>query len=52
MRLDEFEARFGFRPADALEKKHFAGSRPSQLIRDALEAGITGDTDLSNVIME
>lgn len=38
----EFEQCFGFRPVDALEKKHFAitGHRPSQLVREAIEAGV------------
>lgn len=54
MPLAEFEQRFGFRPIDALEKKHFAvtGKRPDQFMRDALEAGVAGETRLDNVIME
>lgn len=54
MPLAEFEQRFGFRPIDALEKKHFAvtGERPSQFIRDALETGIAGQIRLDDVVME
>lgn len=54
MPLSEFEHRFGFRPVDALEKKFFAsnGKRPSQTVREALEAGVIGDLGLEAVNME
>jgi hypothetical protein len=54
MPLAEFEGRFGFRPVDALEKKHFAvtGNRPDQFIRDAIAAGVIGETNLDGVVMD
>lgn len=54
MPLSEFEQRFGFRPIDALEKKHFAvtGKRPHSFMRAALEAGVAGERRLDNVVME
>lgn len=54
MPLAEFERRFGFRPVDALEKKHFAvtGNRPNQLVRDAIEAGVIGASSTEGVVME
>lgn len=54
MPLVEFEYRFGFRPIDALEKKHFAvtGNRPDQFMRVALKAGVVGEYSLDNVVME
>jgi hypothetical protein len=54
MPLVEFERRFDFRPADALEKQWFAatGSRLTTFHREALQAGILGPVDLSDVVME
>lgn len=54
MPIAEFEQRFGFRPVDALEKKHFAvcAKRPSQFERDAIEAGVLGDLSLNGVVMD
>jgi hypothetical protein len=39
---------------DALEKKHFAvtGNRPDQFIRDAIAAGVIGETNLDGVVMD
>jgi hypothetical protein len=53
MPLIEFVRRFGFRPVDAQEKKWFAvtGNRIDDISRGAIEAGIIGDDDLSNVVM-
>lgn len=53
MPLSEFEARFGFRPIDALEKKHFAitGKRITPFIREAIAAGVLGETRLDDVVM-
>jgi hypothetical protein len=54
MPLKEFEARFGFRPRDAIEKHYFASNakRPSPIVREALAAGVLGDIDYSHVVME
>ena len=54
MPLDEFEERFGFRPSDALEKHYFAvnAKRLEPFIREALEAGVLGDIQLSHVVMD
>lgn len=54
MPLAEFEQRFGFRPVDALEKKHFAvtGNRPNRFVRDALEAGVLFKLNTDGVVME
>ena len=54
MPLAEFEERFGFRPVDALEKKHFAvtGNRPNEFVRDALQAGVMGELTTEGVVME
>ena len=53
MPLREFEQRFGFRPADALEKRWFAitGKRLDETSRLAIECGITPRGDLSQVVM-
>lgn len=54
MPLAEFERRFGFRPTDALEKQYFAATaeRLPAFQRAALEAGVMGAIDLSDVVME
>lgn len=54
MPLAEFEQRFGFRPVDAQEKKHFAatGKRISPFVREAIETGIIGDSPLDDVVMQ
>ena len=54
MGLAEFEARFGFRPTDALDKWAFAmqGIRISADARDAMEAGVIEKPDLSGIVME
>lgn len=53
MPLAEFEKRFGFRPTDALEKQYFAATakRLPAFQRAALEAGVMGAIDLSDVVM-
>jgi hypothetical protein len=55
MPLAEFQERFGFRPADALEKKFFAvtGQRPDAMQRDMIEMGILDPPvpDYGNVVM-
>lgn len=54
MPLAEFESRFGFRPCDALEKKHFAicAKRLTRFERDVIETGILGDLSIDGVVME
>lgn len=54
MPLAEFKERFGFLPDDKEEKKWFAvtAKRLSSINRDAIEAGIVGETDLSSVVFE
>ena len=54
MTLAEFERRFGWRPADALEKAYFAATaeRLGAFERAALEAGVLGDIDITTVVME
>lgn len=52
MTVAEFEQRFGFRPADKLEKYMFAvtGERLKPIVREMIEAGIGGpEPDLSKV---
>lgn len=54
MPLDEFERRFGFRPVDKLDKKWFAvaARRIQPFDRAAIEAGVIGDYNLDDVVME
>jgi len=54
MPLVEFEARFGFRPASAIEKHYFAGMgvRPSPGTILALKAGLLGPIDTTGVVMD
>jgi hypothetical protein len=54
MGLKEFERRFGFRPVDALEKFWFASNaqRIAPATRDAIDAGVMGEYELSHVNMQ
>lgn len=54
MPLAEFEARFGFRPTDALEKWGWAmqGVRINDMTREMMRIGIIDTPLLSGIVME
>ena len=54
MNLAEFEERFGFVPADALDKLFFAvvGKRMDDTHRRAFESHLLEHGDLSRIVME